>query len=178
MFLCKFPSLPRIPDDLLMGIDSANPGQLLRDYKGWTHTKNGKEIQSSDNPFFYASAELERWIKQNVCEHFNDVGVRFAYGKPDVNTAGVHTDQTRKYVLQYMIKTGGGNLNFWQQDNEPIQRNGRYTLDSYDELTLLSTVETPEHTWILLNAQVLHSVENLSSTRINVQVSLNYDPFE
>jgi hypothetical protein len=178
MFLCKFPNLPLIPSELLAGVDADTPGKLLRDYKGWTHTKDGKEIKSSDNPFFYASVELEEWIKENICKQFNDVGIRFAYGKLDINTAGVHTDQTRKYVLQYMIKTGGGNLNFWQQDNEPIQRSGRHTLNSYDDLTLLSTFETPENTWIMLNAQVLHSVENLNSTRINVQVSLNYDPFE
>jgi hypothetical protein len=128
---------------------------------------------SSSNPFYYANTDLEAWVRLRICREFNDMGVRFAFGKPDVNTAGVHTDETRHYVLMYNLDNGGGHLKFWQEKGQPLERDGRYLVTDYSKLDLVETVETPNNRWYLINARVLHSVEGITSTRINVQVSLN-----
>jgi hypothetical protein len=178
MWYCKFLDLPAIPDNLINQIDTNNPGVIMRDYKGWDHYKDGVAIKSSDNPFYFASAELQEWLALNVCSEFNDVGIRYAYGKADVNTAGIHTDSTRKYVLQYNLDNGGGHLNFWQEKGKPLLRDGRVTINNYNQVDLVESVQTPNNQWYLINAMVLHSVEALVSTRVNVQISLMNNPFD
>lgn len=177
MFYCKFLDLPQIPLELLTNLSNADKGTMIRDYKGWTHTNNGKEVVSADNPFYSMSAELEQWLQENICNDYNDVGIRYAYGSREKHTAGVHTDQTRRYVLQYLVETGSGVLNFWQEAGHDIVRDGRYTPASFDQLTLLESFDLPTHQWALLNTNILHSVEGLTGNRISVQISLNYNPF-
>lgn len=178
IWYCKAVDLPRVPDHFVQEILNNEPGQVLREYKGWIHTKNGQEIQSASNPFYYANNELEQWLKENIVAEYNDVGVRYAHFKEGTTTAGIHTDQTRRYVLQYLIKSGNGVLHFWQEQGNEIVRDGRYTPNNYDTLVLLEKFEIPEGQWYLLNTNILHSVEELDSNRISIQISLNYNPYE
>ena len=176
MWYCKFVDLPKVPDYFVQEILLKEPGKVLRDYHGWIHIKYGKEVKSANNPFYYTTPELELWLKKNIANEYNDVGVRYAHYEIGTTTSGVHTDQTRRYVLQYLIKSGNGILNFWQEKNQPIVRDGRYTSFNYDDLILLESFDIPEGQWILLNTNILHSVEGLDSNRVSIQVSLNYDP--
>ena len=41
-----------------------------------------------------------------------------------------------------------------------------------EDLDIIDQIEGPYNCWYLVNAHILHSVENLTRTRINVQVSL------
>lgn len=173
MWYCKFLDLPKVPDHFAREILSQEPGEVLRDYQGWVHTKDGRQVMSARNPFYYASEELEQWLKENIVSKYNDVGVRYAHYEPGTTTAGVHTDQTRRYVLQYLLATGNGVLKFWQEKGQPVVRDGRYTSNNYDDLELLESFDIPTGVWILLNTNILHSVEGLSSDRVSVQVSLN-----
>jgi hypothetical protein len=174
----KFLDLPEIPDSLVSNINPSSPGALFRDYKGWEHTKSGQKIMATDNPFYHASQELKEWLGENIIREFNDVGVRFAFGGNGKSTAGVHTDATRKFVMQYNLVHADGVLTFWQEKGQPIVRNGRYTVSDYDALVKLDEVFIPNNRWMILDAMVLHSVENLTGTRINVQISLNENPFQ
>ena len=176
MFYCKLLDLPKIPEHFVQEILTQEPGEVLRDYPGWVHTKEGGQVMSARNPFYYTSNELEQWLKENIAPEYNDVGVRYAHYEPGTTTAGVHTDQTRRYVLQYLIKTGNGQLKFWQEKGQPAVRDGRYTPNNYDSLELLESFDLPEGVWVLLNTNILHSVEGLNSDRISVQVSLNQLP--
>jgi hypothetical protein len=173
MWYCKLLDLPTIPEHFVQDILTNDPGEVFRDYQGWAHFKDGKEITSASNPFYYASKELEQWLKDNIESTYNDVGIRYAHYKEGTTTAGVHTDQTRKYVLQYLLKTGNGILNFWQEKGHDVVRDGRYTSNNYNDLILLESFNIGEGVWVLLNTNILHSVENLDSDRISVQVSLN-----
>ena len=178
MWYCKFLNLPSIPEHFVKEILNKDPGKILRDYHGWVHINNGQEVMSANNPFYYASPELEAWLSENIVSEYNDVGVRYAHYEPGKTTAGVHTDQTRRYVLQYLVKSGGGILNYWQERGHPVVRDGRYTSFNYGDLTLLESFNLQEGQWVLLNTNILHSVENLDSNRISVQISLNYNPYE
>lgn len=178
MWYCKFLDLPKIPESICQEILLKNYSRPLRDYKGWSHIKNGREIVSADNPFYHSDEELTTWINNNILNDYNDLGIRHARYAEGKTTTGIHTDQTRKYVLQYLLKSGGGVLNFWKELNSEIVRNGRVTLANYDSVELLESFNLPENSWVLLNATILHSVEYLCADRISVQISLNYDPYD
>lgn len=176
MWYCKFLDLPEIPKNICESIFSNTSLTIIRDYKGWAHTRHGQEIVSANNPFYKVSDELEDWLRQNIVYEYNDVGLRYAHYESEKNTTGVHTDQTRKYVLQYLLSSGNGILNFWQEKGQDIIRSGRVTINNYDRLNLLESFNLPEKKWVLLNTNILHSVELLNSDRISVQISLNYEP--
>lgn len=176
IWYCKFLDLPLIPESVLTDVLCSLT--VMRDYKGWAHTKLNEKILSADNPFYHANDKLTKWLDNNILSSYNDVGIRYARFEDGKTTTGIHTDQTRKFVLQYLLESGNGILNFWKESNQPIVRDGRVTLNSYDNLELLETYHLPEKQWVLLNASILHSVENLTSDRISIQISLNYDPFQ
>lgn len=174
-FECKFLDLPRIPEELVKDIQ---PSEIIRNYVGRDITRYGVAIHTADNPFYRISAELESWIQENICKEYNDVGVRYAYGSPESPTTGIHTDETRRYVLMYNLHNGGGNLNFWQEWGHTVVRDRRVVIDNTEKVLRIDQFETPNNVWYLIDARILHSVENMTSTRINIQVSLDYDHFK
>lgn len=171
------PRLPKIPEELVKDIDPRTPGQLLRDYPGWLMINGDQSFKVSDNPFYKASDELVAWLKENITDISNDIGIRFAFGSPDRPSAGIHTDQTRDFVLQYHLKTGGGKLCYWDKKNDILKPLGKYErIDNYSKVKQASQIEVPIHLWHLIDARLLHSVEDMYSTRVTVQISLNEFP--
>lgn len=171
-FECKFLDLPPIPEAL---IENIQPGNIIRDYPGREYTRNGATLTSAPSPFYTVSAELEQWIQDNICRDYNEVGIRYSYGGPESPSTVVHTDETRNYVLMYNLDNGGGYLSFWQEWGHGLVREGRHLINDYSKIIRIGRHETPNFKWYLIDARILHSVESLKSTRINIQVSLNYD---
>jgi hypothetical protein len=177
MWYCKVLDLPGVPQHFVDEILANGPNKILRDYPGWKHLKeDGQEIVSARNPICVASAELESWLKENITSTYRDVGVRYAFGSQNPGTAGVHTDQTRKYVLQYLLKDGGATLNYWQEEGYPILREPHAHADDYNKLEKLESTKLEEGRWAILDTRILHSVENLTSDRISIQISLDDIP--
>lgn len=176
--LCELLDLSEIPEAFASAILAGECNNLLRDYPGWEYMRDGKKYRCADNPFYAPSTQLEKWVRHNILEdEVHEVGIRFAYGSPQITSAGVHTDQTRNYVLQYHLKTGNGKLCYWQKKGSNFYIGEKYTLvKDYSELELKETYEVPLRTWHLVDARVLHSVEDLNDVRISLQVSLNTIP--
>jgi hypothetical protein len=76
------------------------------------------------------------------------------------------------------MEPGGPNVttNFWKEQGYSVHREMKSFGCDYSQLELLHTEQWPLRTWILLNTNVLHSVENLDKQRIQFQVSLDYLP--
>lgn len=177
MWYFKVLDLPTIPQYFCDEIIANGPSEILRDYPGWKHIKqDGQEIVSARNPICVASTELEQWLKNNITPVYRDVGVRYAFGSANPGTAGVHTDQTRKYVLQYLVKSGGATLTYWQEDGHPVLREPHAHAEDYTKLRILDSGQLLENRWAILDTRILHSVENLTSDRISVQISLDDIP--
>ena len=74
--------------------------------------------------------------------------------------------------------TGGPTVDtvFWEVLNEPLvsESRGKW-LDTYNNLKEYTKVRFRPRTWYLLNTRIMHSVENLQSPRIVLQVSLGYE---
>lgn len=171
-FECKFLDLPQIPNNL---IENIVPGNTIRNYPGQEYIRNGVTLTSAPSPFYTVSAELEQWIQDNICRDYNEVGIRYSYGNPESPSTVVHTDETRTYVLMYNLDNGGGRLNFWQEWGHRVVREGRHLITDYSKIIRIGQYETPNFEWYIIDARILHSVESMKSTRINIQISLNYD---
>lgn len=173
---CKILDLPKVPTELVTLVLKEDSRKLIRDYPGWEYKKSGERFTCSDNPFFSAPERLIEWIHKNILDDC-EVGIRYAYGTPTVTSAGVHTDQTRDFVLQYHLKTGGGKLCYWVKKGGPLFPGKKYSLiKDYNDIDLVESHAVEEGVWHLVDARLLHSVEDLNSTRITIQLSLNQVP--
>jgi hypothetical protein len=120
-----------------------------------------------------APPEFSQWVNHNIITGWKDVRISYFY-KQDSASTGPHTDQLRDMSLIYNIDPGGPNtrLTFWRDKKQPVVRPRGVQAEYLDDLEIIQEIEGPYDCWYLINAHILHSVENLTGTRINVQVSL------
>jgi hypothetical protein len=72
---------------------------------------------------------------------------------------------------------------WWQEKNKPLDRtelknnfNLSDTITDYSKLQKIAKVCIPPHRWICMNTNILHSVENILTSRISIQISRNTFP--
>ena len=138
----------------------------------WKHQEYNwiKPMASNNNVRHHFTQEYLDWIRNNITMEFDESnsGVMF-FDTPQLP----HTDTTRKFVLLYNVETGGpdASLVFWQEDRHPILRERGLAVDRGAHLKELERIPGPAGCWYLMNTQVLHSVENVSERRLNLQIS-------
>lgn len=179
-FLYKSLNLPVPPEDLLPSLNPKSLDKILRAYQVQEVMKDGILQSSVENNLYHISPELKKWVQDNIWSEFNDVGLKYNFYNEKCTFLAPHTDVTRMYVLILNLATGDGDLVFWQEKNCPIERKPftRHTPSDYSSLQEILRVNTTLHQWYIMNATVLHSVENLKAPRVQLQVSLNFNPFE
>jgi hypothetical protein len=76
--------------------------------------------------------------------------------------------------MLYNVLDSGGEFVFWQEEGCPITRSflERQVKKDYSKLKEICRFKPPVKTWYLINSQVIHSVENLTGKRINLQFNL------
>jgi hypothetical protein len=135
-----------------------------------------KPMASNKNVRYRFNEEYTQWVKENIIGEFeeNNSGVMF-FDHQQLP----HTDTTRKYVLLYNVEPGGpdATLCFYRQPGMDVHRERGLALER-DGLELLQTIKGPHNCWYIMNTQVLHGVENVTSRRTNFQVSFNELPDE
>jgi hypothetical protein len=121
--------------------------------------------------------EFEAWVTENVTRHIVDAGVNYLVddGTGESQATSIHSDGVRNYALLWDIESGGpdAELCFWQEKGQPVRRPPRLVVsDHHDQLELLGKIRLPQGKWTLVDGTILHSVRNLFSTRIGLQISL------
>jgi len=166
------------PQTLLDKIDrSLRPKKAELGYqtKRICHNWYGRSFNAGVNariPFI----DFENWVKENITFHILDAGINYVtYDDPDnlpIST-GAHTDGTREFVLLWNIEAGGdaAELTFWKEKDQPLYRAPKTPGTDLSKLEFLNKTKLPENKWLLVDARILHSVENLTSTRISLQIS-------
>ena len=144
--------------------------------------KDGKEIKSRIQYGYELGKEWETWVKENIIENFHMTGGRYSYGE-DTTTHGPHSDTVFKdtwtYKLYYLLDPGGPDVKtiFFQEHGQPIMRRGTKEnichCDDYSKLDTIDELKFPMGRWVLLNTSVLHGVENVTGTRLNLVVIFN-----
>jgi hypothetical protein len=180
------PDLPKPPVELIGGIDfSTRPEneEFSPDssrYLGIKQRSDWKKQQydwiqpmaSNKNVRHHFNEEFTDWIRHNITPEFqfSNSGVMF-FNEPQLP----HTDTTRDFVLLYNVASGGSEttLCFWQEREQPLRRERMLALERGPHLTLIDSIMGPFDTWYLMNARVVHSVENMTGVRVNLQVSFD-----
>jgi len=164
-------------------VDYGAPGgynigiSVQRHLRNWGDT-NPKAVRNKRVPH----VEFDTWARNNIHNNINDVGINYSIVESGSGccSTGAHTDGTRNYVLLWPITQGGSQaeLHFWQEKGCSVIRPWKTQGEDLAQLELLDKIRLPESQWTLAQTNILHSVENLYETRINLQISLNDNPWQ
>ena len=119
------------------------------------------------------------WAKENISSTVQDI--RFTFTTPGRDRIGPHIDRSRDYTLIYLLANGSNDHEtvFYKKINDAEIIRPRFDYENdYQQLIRIGSVKIPLHTWYLLNARVLHSVENIANSRIAIQVSFSEYPVD
>jgi hypothetical protein len=174
---CKTLDLPNIPAELIPDLENLKLKKTkseaqAKSIDNWTMTQ-GSQVVSNLSSYvrFDAPAELVDWARQNISDEFHNIGISYWTGGA---TGLPHTDLSRDVALFYLFTTGGDAVEtkFWRYNGQ-IHFEGHIHPESYEELELLESVVLNSNTWNILDAKVVHSVENLSGDRIALQLGFS-----
>lgn len=169
MLNCKFFNFPKLPTDL---VSNMKPGKLVRPFPGRICSIHGEQFETSSGELYYASDELDQWVRKNIPVDVDIVYIRYQYGNTSQSSHGAHCDVSRGHALLYTIDNADGYLQFWQDPAQSIESTQGYVAHDYSNLKKLEEVQTPSGEWYLVNGQIIHSVEALTRTRITLQVNI------
>ncbi len=140
------------------------------------------QISSGDNSLYFTKdSAADIWARTNIEPKLNDIRAFVAINKSGQAkwSQGPHTDTTRTHTLIYLLDAGGDNIKtvfYKEQGIDNIDRGFKVRPTDYAKLDPIESIELKINTWTLLNATVIHSVENLSRARKTIQVALNFLP--
>jgi len=193
MILCKRPNIPTPPqeiiDESLKMIESDDNLQwsvkqpMLKSFPFLTNSK-GETIHGSTYKRFNVNNKILTWAMDAVDPTLNftpsgnfRIGIQvFEYiynGEPC--SYAPHTDGPRgDDVLNYLIDAGGENVitKWYQEKGQPFPRLPSLRLDSFENLFEVHSEKFDAGAWFILNTKALHTVENLTRSRISISIGL------
>ena len=185
----KILDLPPPPQWLLDTIDqSARPeydkfnpdakhGHMgITNVDDWKHQQYKwiKPMHSNNNARHLFDLSATEWLLKNISKNFNTENSGWMFFDEEQLP---HTDLTREWTILYNVESGGDKveLSFWQEPGHPIHRTtGHQTWDNTDSLTPLEKINGPFNCWYLMHTTCIHAVTNMSSVRLNLQLSYNH----
>jgi hypothetical protein len=86
-----------------------------------------------------------------------------------------HTDLSRDFLLLYLLEGGGPEHRtvFYQEIGMPKIRERDMRVLDYSNLIELGGLQIPLKSWILMQTQILHGVENIPNHRISFQIGIH-----
>jgi len=134
---------------------------------------NGERIGNARGRRYKMDQEIVDWCNKHIHDNYNDVGLFVMDGSVE-HTMLPHSDQTRSLVAIYTLDSGGKNAwtGYWQEDGYEINRELREFGLDYRKLKLRHKVQWPIGKWVVMNTNILHSVEEMDSDRIAIQMGL------
>lgn len=119
------------------------------------------------------------WCQKNI--HPKIVDARYSSTRPGLPRSGPHSDRTRNFTIIYLLRNGGNDhrtVFYKQKGNYPVSREPKVRVNDYSDLIEIDSLQLPLHTWVILNASVIHSVENISQGRDSIQLNIDQAPME
>lgn len=173
----EVPGFPQVPDELIV-YDS-----VFEDYSfiPSRHTdmvlRNGEMVSGRlySRKDIDRESELEHWVKTNIVPQYTHCAVS-KYKGPCL---GPHMDKSRFYNLQYIYETGGSNVQtvFYEpKTNEAILEFEQLYVTDYNKLDVVEVFKLEPRKWYLINTRSLHSVEDIETMRIALQIGLMKNP--
>lgn len=129
------------------------------------------------NHSIYLDDAALAWARENITSETKDIRISWTY--PGLARCGAHIDRTRNYTLMYLLETGGDDhetVFYQEQGVDELYRPNAHHVDDYDKLTKIVGVKLQVRRWNLLQAKILHSIENIDQGRRSIQISLDTWP--
>ena len=169
--------LPAIPENLLGCRPYTNKRVTNKAKPRSTLKKNGIEFTEGLFSSYQVDPQVEPWLKENIVTDWKDIGHIHLTG-----VLGPHLDRTRFYILTYMIKEGGSNVEtvYYEPKTNQLDIGMMDSrVENYDQLQVTEKFHMKEGNWYLLYARGdLHSVEGCTDTRVSLQISFVRDPIK
>lgn len=178
----KFLDLPHVPQELIdIAYNNINEQIIIKNNqnKDWEWKSkekfvvNGLEKQNVAFIQYDLDPLVISWMRDNIIsEGFTDIRI-------SKSTAGdgklPHTDNTRDYVLIYMLECGGFKPEtvFYKEKSCNLYRERGVRIIDYDCVEEIDRVYIPPNHWCLLNTRIIHGVENITDYRISFQIGTN-----
>jgi hypothetical protein len=184
--------LPTVPDDFVeLAITCAfnRLGTQQSAYTGDVYStkrvvqKDGKQVISRIQPRFGLEDVMSAWTNTHISTEWSQIGVATSIlsqqAKANSQMQSPHTDGTRSYALLYLLESSNADQDtvFWHEPGYPIHRKRTMSPLNLDHLIKIDSVRIPLHTWTYIDSTILHSVENVTQSRITLQISFDCDPF-
>jgi hypothetical protein len=135
---------------------------------------NGTVLETVRSHRYHLPQPVHDWVVSHFGDQYTDLSLSVTDNSPTKTILIPHTDCTRESLIIYTLDQGGDDveLKFWQENNEPLHREMRTFPDNYDRLKQINSVKWPSRTWVILNTNIIHSVENIQSRRIQIHMGL------
>jgi hypothetical protein len=199
MWLYKFIDVPLLPAELEakvialyhnpdkehLRINNNSYADAMRpELSGKLHPKDvvavrdGKSYRNSRASRYRLEQDVYDWIHNHLTDQYTDCGLSVIAALDGL--LAPHSDQTRKFAILYTFETGGPDVRtvYYQEHNHTIERELRTFGTDYSQLTEIYAAQFPLRKWVLMNTNILHSVENLISDRVQIQFGVNSIPAE
>lgn len=144
--------------------------------------RNGQTQSGRTAPRVDFADVMSDWVNTNVSREWNQITV--GVNLPPINGDGgdttvAHTDTTRAYVLIYLLSVSNEDQAtvFYQQRGQARHRRRNTTVEDYSQLSELERACYPLHRWVMLDATVIHGVENVLGHRTAIHIGFDIDPF-
>ena len=177
MYYQILPQLPHPPESLLIETQNIVKKHDLEYYVANVGRKLGENYKKY--PRTVLTPQLVDWLKENISDSATEYALSVSIVEPGVDTLKPHTDRMRNYTLMYLLNTGGENHRtvFYKHfdSNFVIERKQNF---QYSDIIEVDSIQVPLRTWTLLNAQAIHSVENIPGMRLAIQLSLEINPWQ
>ena len=187
------PHLPKVPEHFVkMALAKAhamdgpnyNLDRYNSSYLDRQLIRDGKTIGSRYQYAMTMDTEWEAWVDQNIMQDYHNTGVRVSVGRPGDSYHGAHVDSQHDptqptYKLYYLLDRGGDAAEtcFYWEKGQPIERSSLWgnptKCDDYSKLEIMERVRLPMQEWVLLNTGILHGVENVTGSRVNLTVVMS-----
>jgi hypothetical protein len=172
--------LPSIPQDMAEHMVNCHREQeILFTVPERLTLHAGQAVKNVSYNRYQLAAELEQWIKANVCDWFNCAGFQTQMPYLPSQSHLPHTDTwPRRWVLNYNLQTGGSKVitRWYQEQGHELLRNDCTRPASLDNLVCVESVQLEPHRWHVLNTSVLHAVDNIETTRMTISLSFETEP--
>lgn len=177
-----FDWLPEVPYELVKESYASFENQIIKNNQNKHWDTKSQEIFNDGHKDLQNVAFVQydlpeyiiNWFKDNIVESgYTDIRIsRSTMGDGKL----AHTDNTRDYVLIYMLESGGERPEtiFYRQKKHPLLRERGVRVYDYNTVDIIDKIYIPPEQWIMLNTRILHGVIGLSNHRISYQIGLNY----
>jgi hypothetical protein len=121
---------------------------------------------------------MAHWLRNNITNESTSMDIAITYVESKSVRMYPHTDSSREWTLMYLLKHGGENHRtvFYKHRNPDFVLAPQMNFE-YDEIIEVDSIQIPLKTWAIVNAQEIHSVENIPGVRIAFQLGMQHNPW-